>query len=58
MADNPTIHWTPEKLKWFRKAYDEAEARGAKEFIWDGHEFVLGYAKYLISFLEEKLNDG
>lgn len=52
-----TINWTPEKLTAFKKAYDGAKARDADTFIWDGHEFVLGYAFHLIKELERKLTN-
>lgn len=61
------IDFTPEKLARFKKAYKKAEklkrykqAYSAPEdssdevFTFDGNEFVLGYAKYLIEYLESQ----
>lgn len=41
-------------LRRFRLAYLDA-VRGSREtFIWNDHEFLVSYAKYLIEFLETK----
>lgn len=42
-------------LERFKKAYEQAVAAKADTFLFDGNEFVVGYAKYLIVFLETKL---
>ena len=51
--EDPVITWTRPMLERFKKAL--AKANG-KNFTFDGHEFVSGYAKYLIDYLEEKLS--
>lgn len=54
MSDNPggTICFTREKLTRFSRAYRKATADKAKTFEFDGCKFVVGYAKYLIEYLE------
>lgn len=58
-APTPMIEWTRPKLREFKRAFEEA--RDAQRdptddtFEFDGHLFVLGYAKYLIEYLEVQL---
>lgn len=55
--ERKTINWTPEMLARMKQAYEKEKAagRGGKEtFTFDGNEFVMDYAKYLIEFLEGK----
>lgn len=51
--------FTPEKLRRFKKAYEQAveDHDGDRHavFMFDGNEYVLGYAKYLIEYLEVQL---
>lgn len=57
MADErKMIKWTPAMAKRLKVAYAEACKTKTKDdtFVFDGNEFVLGYAKYLIEFLETK----
>jgi len=56
MSDQPTITWTLPKLKRFRRACRKADRSNAGVFTFDGHEFVVGYARYLIEYLETRLN--
>jgi hypothetical protein len=49
------IDFTPEKLKKFKKAYQRAVDKKSDIFIFDGSEFVVGYAKYVIEYLDSKL---
>jgi hypothetical protein len=51
MSDQKVITWTPAMLARFKKAYDKAVAEKADTFMFDGNEFVVGYAKYLIEYL-------
>jgi len=51
----PVITWTRLKLRCFVTAYGDAQREGVDVFIFDGHEFYTGYAKYLIEFLETRL---
>lgn len=52
-----TILWDAPKLKRLKAAYAEAfkTKTGNDTFMFDNHEFVLGYAKYLIEYLESQL---
>lgn len=56
-SERKTINWTPDLLAQMKQAYEKEKAagRGDKEiFTFDGNEFVMDYAKYLIEFLEMK----
>jgi hypothetical protein len=46
------ITWTAAKLKRFKVAYQAAGLAGSDTFVFDDNEFVVGYAKYLIEYLE------
>lgn len=48
------IVFTPEKLELLKKAYQQAVDQKQQEFIFDGNEYVVGYAKYLIEYLTDK----
>jgi len=50
---DPTITFTPEKLKQLKEEYKTAELAGKDSFMFNGeHELIVGYAKYLIQYLE------
>lgn len=52
-TERPVIEWTRPKLTRFKAALKRA---GDNEcFIFEGHEFVVAYARYLVTYLEEKL---
>lgn len=59
MKDTRTIGWNRAKLTRFRKAYHEAasnmETRRSDVFTFDGYEYVVGYAFYLIEYLNGAL---
>ncbi len=42
------------KFKELKNAYKKAVEDNAKTFIIEGHELVVGYAKYLIEYCEMK----
>jgi HEPN domain-containing protein len=46
------ITWTPDKFRRLKKAYENAVKRQQDTFTFEGHEFVQGYAKYLIEYLD------
>lgn len=46
------ITFTPELLDKLRNTYNQAVADNQNEFVFEGHPFVTGYAKYLIEHLE------
>jgi hypothetical protein len=52
--DWPVISWTPDMLKRFKKKYEAERAAGHDQFNFDGHDFVVAYAKYLIEYLESQ----
>jgi predicted GTPase len=49
------IHWTLEKLKRFKAAYTKSQDAGETAFMFEGNDFLNTYAKYLIEYLEERL---
>lgn len=42
-------------LERFKQAYELAAVQGKDTFVFDNNEFVVGYAKYLIEYLESQL---
>ena len=49
--------WNRGKLKRFKRVYKVAVFKTndtQATFMFDGQEFVIGFAKYLIEFLEQK----
>lgn len=54
--DLPQIEWTRPKLERLKKAYRSAVDDKLKIFEFEGHEFIPGYAKYLIEYLEGRLS--
>ena len=55
--DSPVvIDWgVPDRFKRFKAEYEKQRAAGNAEFTFDGHQFVTGYAKYLIEYLKTLL---
>lgn len=49
---DPHILWTSEKLDLLRKEISKAKVEGAEVFNFEGHEFFVPYARYLVQFLE------
>lgn len=49
------ITWDRPKLLRFKAAYEKAKAAGAEQFVFEEHEFLVAYAKYLIQYLEDVL---
>ncbi len=44
------------KLEKFKQVYELARAHGPNYiFEFDGHEFVVGYARYLIEYLDSRM---
>ena len=52
---SPTIKWTKPRMKQFKKEYKAAVKNGDKIFIFEGNEILVGYAKYLLEYLESRL---
>lgn len=46
------ILWSPGLLAQFKQAYQTAKDDGSEVFIFQGSEFVVEYAKYLIEYLD------
>jgi len=40
--------------KSFKKAYLKAEAEHLKSYIWEGHEFLPAYSKYVLQYSEDR----
>lgn len=51
-----TINFTPDKLTKLRKQYLEAIQNGQESFLFEGHEMLVCYAKYLIEYLDMQFN--
>lgn len=52
------IAWTPAKLVRLKAAYQQAIDAGLAPtdvFSFDGHDLVVGYARYLIIYLDKTL---
>jgi len=45
-----------EKLKQLKRVYAIAVARNKETFMFEGHELLVAYAKYLIEYLEGRLS--
>ena len=52
MPASKTINFNPEKLERLRSRYKQAVDSGEKDFSFEGSEFVTGYAKYVIEYLD------
>lgn len=46
------IRFTQESFNRFKIAHNTCIELGDETFTFDGHEFLLGYADYLIEYLE------
>jgi len=43
-------------VKRLKTRYQQAIDNAEQDFIFENHEYVTGYAKYLLEYLESKLN--
>jgi hypothetical protein len=57
MADK-TINWTLPMLKRFKAAQKAAVVRDDSEFFFEGNEFDVKYAKYIIQHLDSLFKAG
>jgi len=55
MSEQATITWTRPMLERFKRKYQRAVDAKIKYFTFDGNDFVVDYAKYLIQYLDDKL---
>ena len=46
------ISWTPEALVRFKNRYEQTVTLKNEQFAFNGDVYVVGYAKYLIEYLE------
>jgi hypothetical protein len=53
MPTTTTIEWTSEKLERFRKLI-HSQTRLDAIVTFEGHEFLVGYGRYLIQYLDMK----
>jgi len=53
------LNFTPESAKRLKAAYTEAcKTLGRDDtFMWEGNEFLVGYAKYLVEYLEMQFGE-
>jgi hypothetical protein len=48
----PQIVFTPDKVLALRRAYTHAVETKQEVFIFEGHEILVKYAKYLLEYLK------
>lgn len=48
------VSFDKEKLKRFKKVYKKHEKDSNYVFVFEGEKYLVGYAKYLIHYLENK----
>ena len=53
--ETATIAWNLPKLARFKKAYHSATG---ETFVFEGHEFVVEYARFLIEYLSTAFKGG
>ena len=46
------VTFTPQKLESFRDAYEQCVGSDELVFEFEGHHYLKGYAKHMISYLE------
>ncbi len=51
--DKPAITWSPQKIKKLKREYKAAVDAKKDVFTFEDHAFVVGYAKYLIEYVED-----
>jgi len=49
------IIFTKKKTDELRTAYNQMRADGEYKFKFEGHELLVGYAKYLLEYLDDRL---
>jgi hypothetical protein len=56
--EKDVVSFTKDKLDRFKKVYDENKGKGKlTAFEFEERKYVVGYAKYLIEYLEERFKD-
>ena len=51
-----TISFDTRKYRALKHAYEQAVDKGAESFWFEDHELVTSFAKYMLQFLETKLD--
>lgn len=47
-----TMLFTPVMQRRFKAAHAKATEEGKDSFVFEGHEFLVEYAKYMIQYME------
>ncbi len=47
-----SIKFTPVKYASLKKAYKEAKHNNKEMFVFEGHDILVSYAKYMIEYLK------
>lgn len=55
MTEQEQITFTPEKLMAFKILFERYKNQ-SMPFLFEGKEFVPGYAKYMIEYLDDQFN--
>jgi hypothetical protein len=55
MAAGPMMNFDRPKVERLRAALTEAKALDQQQFVFDGHDLVTAYAKYMLDYLDSKL---
>lgn len=50
-----TVTFTAQKREELRRAYTQALADKSDTFLFQGHELLVSYAKYLLEFLDKSI---
>jgi hypothetical protein len=56
--DRPMIEFDQAKTRRLRDAYEAAVASQQQTFMFDGQEYVIGFAFYLLEYLASKFQNG
>ncbi len=49
-----SINFTPVKYALLKEAYKEAKHNNKEMFVFEGHDILVSYAKYMIEYLGMK----
>lgn len=50
------INFTPEKLKALKRQYQAAIQAKQETFVFEGHEVLVTYARYMIEYLSRQFS--
>lgn len=54
MSQQVIIQWTRPMLKRFKRKYRAAVKNNEHLFLFDGHEIMTAYGRYLIEYLDQQ----